>query len=948
MTELITGIPHHVEQPTLSDNKESIAFSILCRDIHLFEELSAHFRSLAQVSCKHFTDIRLVPVECHATSTLLIAEQDFLQNTLALTRFIRSTKMSAAVISDAVSAPKIPDDINQVSLEALKKISPDLLPALIASLRLSGMQLFDTRKSKKIQHMTQAASETVQRFFELPLLGMVRLNTNGIIQEVNQTFVTLVQSSHDSLLHSNFISSIHSKSKNTVRNALAELISGKNNTTQLELRCRQSPTKSRYCIGSFAVVRNANEEIESILVALLDITDRRNAEKELKNKEMYLRQVIDIIPHLVFAKDKEGRFTLVNQAVAQLFGKEIRELIGKKDRELNPFDDECTRFRKEDERVLSEGAHLVIPEEPLHHLSTDSIRWYQTIKKPIRNADGIATEVLGVATDLTERRRAEHALRSIVSGTASKTAEEFFRSLVCHLAEVLNTRFAFVAEKIPGSNQARMLAFWEDGNFLENITYGLDHSPTGAILGKELKLFERQVCKLFPDDPFLKKHSMQSYMGAPIFSASGKPLGVLAVMDTKPMAEWLPAQSILKIFSERAGAELDRLAHEQETRELQHQLLQSQKMEAIGQLAAGIAHDLNNALGAVVGHLQLIKSAGTLDVEIDTSVDIALSGCERATSLIEHLLGFSRQGKYNLESLSLKKVIEDTTTFLGRVVGKDILIKIVEKEPRLHILADHGQMQQALTNLIINAKQAMPDGGSITFTLQSEYIPAPKRFNSKAIPGTFAKVTIADTGTGIPSHLLEKIFEPFFSTKSEGVGTGLGLSMVYGTMQNHGGWVTVESLAGSGTEFSLFIPLTNTRLIESERGNSIDPETNSPSGYILVIDDEPYLVDLALTFLKRNGMQGIGFTNPNEAILWYRTHHTEVDLIVLDMKMPDLNGAECFELLKTIDPQASIAILSGYSHDEAAQSVLDKGAIRFFQKPLKYPELMLWIKEYLN
>ena len=946
MTELIAGIHNHVEQPSLSKHHQTIVFSIVSSDTHLFEKLTTHYKHLPQVCCKHYADIRLIPAEYYTASTLLIAEQDFLKKTRVLSRFIRSTKMPAAIICDLVTVPKIPDDINKVSLEALKNISADLLPAFITSLRLSGMQLFDTRKTQKIQQTTQAVSETVQRFFELPLLGMVRLDTDGIVQEVNQTFVNLVQSSPEALLHSNFISSIHSKSKNTVRHALSELIAGKNNTTQLELRCRQSPTKSRYCIGSFAVVRNVNEEIESILVALLDITDRRNAEKELKNKEMYLRQVIDIIPHLVFAKDKEGRFTLVNQAVAQLFGKEIRDLIGKKDRELNPFDDECARFKKEDERVLSEGAHLVIPEEPLHHLSTDSIRWYQTIKKPIRNADGIATEVLGVATDLTERRRAEHALRSIVSGTASKTAEEFFRSLACHLAEVLNTRFAFIAEKIPGSNQARMLAFWEDGNFLENITYGLDHSPTGAIFGKELKLFERHVCRLFPDDPFLKKHSMQSYMGAPIFSATGKPLGVLAVMDTKPMAEWLPAQSILKIFSERAGAELDRLAHEQETRELQHQLLQSQKMEAIGQLAAGIAHDLNNALGAVVGHLQLIKSTGTPELEIETSVDIALSGCERATSLIEHLLGFSRQGKYNLESLSLKKVIEDTTTFLGRVVGKDILIKIVEKEPHLHILADHGQMQQALTNLIINAKQAMPEGGSITFTLQSEHILDPKRFNSKAAPGTFAKIMIADTGTGIPSHLLEKVFEPFFSTKGEGVGTGLGLSMVYGTMQNHGGWVTVESHADSGTEFSLYIPLTNTRVLNAVAGGGVNVEA-TPTGYILVIDDEPYLVDLALTFLKRNGMQGIGFTNPNEAVIWYRTHHTEVDLIVLDMKMPELNGAECFDLLKAIDSEASIAILSGYSHDEAAQSVLDKGAIHFFQKPLKYPELMYWIKEYL-
>jgi len=374
--------------------------------------------------------------------------------------------------------------------------------------------------------------------------------------------------------------------------------------------------------------------------------------------------------------------------------------------------------------------------------------------------------------------------------------------------------------------------------------------------------------------------------------------------------------------------------------------MQSQKMEAIGQLAAGIAHDLNNALGAVVGHLQLMKLDPGLTPNVSESLSISLSGCERASSLIEHLLGFSRQGKYNLRKLSLRAVLIDTLKFLRHVIHKNMSIHMKDVPATLLINADLNQLQQALTNLIINAQQAMEGKGSIVFEVADETVHFPERFNPHATSGHYSVLKVRDTGPGIAADNFDKIFEPFFTTKDEGQGTGLGLAMVYGIMQNHDGWVSVDSQPGTGALFSLYFPKISGKL------KIVDPPQGSveiaSTGTVMVIDDEAFLVDLASRFLKRSGFEAHGFTSGIEAVEWYRENSSQIDLVVLDMKMPAMDGKACFEALRKINPDISVVILSGYIQDDAAQQMLDQGALQFFQKPLKYQELMEWISLYLH
>lgn len=263
------------------------------------------------------------------------------------------------------------------------------------------------------------------------------------------------------------------------------------------------------------------------------------------------------------------------------------------------------------------------------------------------------------------------------------------------------------------------------------------------------------------------------------------------------------------------------------------------------------------------------------------------------------------------------------------------------------IEADLGQIQQALTNIVINACQAMPNGGKLTIAISSAFHANPEQFNSAAKPGDFVCIGITDTGSGIPKDHLTRVFEPFFTTKSGSHGTGLGLPMVYGTMQNHSGWIDIQSEIGQGTACFLYLPLREATNVSSVIEKEQAVPTQLPLGkHILFVDDEPTLVDLGIQFAKRSGFMATGFDNPEEALKWFADHSNDIDLAVIDMKMPGFSGERCFEAFRAIDPEAKIILLSGYSQDTAVQELLNKGALKFFQKPIKYSDLMEWLREY--
>jgi two-component system cell cycle sensor histidine kinase/response regulator CckA len=382
----------------------------------------------------------------------------------------------------------------------------------------------------------------------------------------------------------------------------------------------------------------------------------------------------------------------------------------------------------------------------------------------------------------------------------------------------------------------------------------------------------------------------------------------------------------------------------QEAATLQQHLFQVQKMEAVGQLAAGLAHDLNNHLTAIVGHLHVMQQDSTASEVTRSSAHAALSGCHIASDMIRQLLSFSTQTELSMNRVSLKTIVESCLDLSRSLLDKNTTYKVSGQLGDHFILADRNQLSQVITNLIINAIHAMPKGGTIGFHYSLSDVEQVKYSNPQAEPGRYVVLTISDSGCGIPEENLSKLFEPFFTTKKEGEGSGLGLSMAYAIMQKHGGWIEVDSQVGSGSAFSLYLPMVGEPSVQHLQSQVVvTRDVESSLGTVLIIDDEPVLAELACSFLDRAGFKTFSFSDPFAAFTWYEQHKDQVSLILLDMKMPQCHGAESFEKLKAINPEAQIVLISGYVDDVEVSRLLARGALSFIQKPIKYSELVEWI-----
>lgn len=809
----------------------------------------------------------------------------------------------------------------------------------------------DITEEVESQQKLMRSESRLRHLFELPLLGIGIFDSALLLTEANTSLLELFDTSwkeiHGVSLFTLFPEDVRKRIEDHVRFFGLET----QDAALFECQIKAPSGSLVYTSLSLGCIRDSGGKIDYYVLMVLDISKRVRAERMIVDQKEYLNQVLNTLPHPIFARDLAGRYTLANVAFAEIAGLPVSQILDRTDKELFNLQPLPPSHRHSDRSALRAGAAGITFEGHLSFARADDRHWYRTIKKPLGVAGKFPHEVLGVTIDLTARKQAEDMLRSVVEGTAGSTAGSFFRSLVRHLAEALAVSHAFVAAVDENdSDRMRTLAYWRHGSQMEGISFAIRSTPVEAVLGNTLRQFQRNVQRTFPGDRFLAQNDIHTYIGATLFNSDGKPNGILVVMHSAPVKDWSVARWLMKIFAARAGAELERLQTEAAAAELHAQLVQSQKMDAIGQLAAGVAHDLNNALNAVTGHLELVTET-TLDSAVRKRTGLALQGCARAASLINQLLGFSRQGRYNISELDLGSLIAQTISFLEKILATNVTVAFQNPEKSCEVEADAAQLQQVLTNLLLNAQQAMPAGGTITISLESRSVVDATRFNPQASAGEYYSIDITDQGTGIPAANLSRIFEPFFTTKAAGEGSGLGLAMVYGIMQHHGGWVQVHSLENTGTTFSLYFP----RRSEEHREPVISattlldaPPVFSKRHRLLVIDDEPMLLDIASAFFSRAGLEVETYSNPVEALSFYSLQAANISMVLLDMNMPEMDGVKCFEALQGINPEVDVILLSGYAEDEAVQATLSRGARTFFQKPVEYRKLQQWMYSFLE
>jgi two-component system cell cycle sensor histidine kinase/response regulator CckA len=377
---------------------------------------------------------------------------------------------------------------------------------------------------------------------------------------------------------------------------------------------------------------------------------------------------------------------------------------------------------------------------------------------------------------------------------------------------------------------------------------------------------------------------------------------------------------------------------------LEDQLRQSQKLEGIGLLAGGVAHDFNNILTGILGYANMLEPDAAPGSTIQEGLHVIQQAAERAAELTKQLLSFARRGKRQNTTVDLNSTILEVVSLLTRTVNKNIIVAEHFDTDQATVLGDPSQLQQVVLNLSINGRDAMPEGGRLTFRTWRQVLDTEQILpHPGAQPGVFVSLSVSDTGVGIEKKNLRRIFEPFFTTKDAEKGTGMGLAMVYGIVKAHQGFIDVQSESGQGTTFTVFIPATD--IIPTIVHAAEIPR--SGHGRILVVDDEEVVRKLAREMLRRAGYEVVTVSGLEEAVEWYRTHPHQADLVIIDMVMPGKDGQECFKALKAIDPGVRAILSTGYGLDGHAQDTLDAGMVGYVQKPYHTQDLVTAVADAL-
>jgi PAS domain S-box-containing protein len=386
-----------------------------------------------------------------------------------------------------------------------------------------------------------------------------------------------------------------------------------------------------------------------------------------------------------------------------------------------------------------------------------------------------------------------------------------------------------------------------------------------------------------------------------------------------------------------------KLAFEEQQR-LESKLRQAQKMEAIGTLAGGIAHDFNNLLMGVQGNTSLML----LDVPKESSNFEKLLNIQRyvknGADLTRQLLGYARGGKYAVKPIMVNKLVSESASMFGRT-KKEIVIHLDLQSDLWSVEADQGQIEQVLLNLYVNAWQAMPGGGNLFLTTENVALATTESPGLALQTGDYVCISVADTGIGMDEEVLNKIFDPFFTTKQRERGTGLGLASAYGIVRNHGGGIQCTSEPNSGTTFKIYLPRTEKSSVDDDCAGR-DVQTGSET--ILLVDDEQMVISVGREMLQHLGYQVITAQNGQEALDVVLAQGDRLDLVILDMIMPEMGGEETFEKLRQMQPDLPVLLCSGYSLDGKASQILDRGCDGFIQKPFDLDRLSNRIREVFN
>jgi len=698
----------------------------------------------------------------------------------------------------------------------------------------------------------------------------------------------------------NFMTLIAPESKELVARHFKRYLAGED-IEPCEYRIISKDGKRSDVINSPKLINYEGEK--AILGIVTDITKQKQMEKALRESETRHRELADSLPQVVFEMDEEGKITFANRNAFDLFGYTVEEFekgftaLGM----LIPEDRDRAKgnIRKALEGESGGGIEYTAQRK-------DGRRFPVVIySTPVRR-ENRAVGLRGIMIDRTDRKRTEEALQ---------VSESKFRNL-----------FDFSPQPIAVTEV-------ETGKLVD-VNYKFC-----TLFGfKREELLGRTVTEL----GFYSLNDRNRFLGG--IRSAPEVLG-LEMDFTAKDGSTFNAQMFARLIEISGENHILTIFHDiTERKRLETQLQQAQKMEAIGTLAGGVAHDFNNLLMGIRGYASLVA----LDIYPDHPHAAYIRGIEemvrRGADLTKQLLGFARRGKYEVKPADLNELIEKSSQWFGRT-KKEITIQSKYQRGIWPVEVDTGQIEQVLLNLYVNAWQAMPDGGELhletrNLTLDQSFV---EPFKVK--PGKYVRVTVTDTGVGMDEDTRKRVFDPFFTTKEMGKGTGLGLASAYGIIMNHGGIIDVQSERGEGTTFSIYLPASEK---EITREGKVADAILKGNETILLVDDEEMILSVNEAILGTLGYTTLVAKNGKEAVEIYQKNRNEIDMAILDMIMPVMSGGELYDRLKEMNPALKVLLSSGYSMDDQAQAILDRGCDGFIQKPFDKRGFSQKIREILD
>jgi PAS domain S-box-containing protein len=669
-----------------------------------------------------------------------------------------------------------------------------------------------------------------------------------------------------------------------------------------ERRFRRKDGEEVWTLVSAAAMVDENMEFQGSFAMFTDITERRRTEKALRESEEKFVKAFNCAPALMtLSKADDGTILDINDKFCEVSGFSRAECVGRTSLDVG--------------WLLPEDRIRLIEELQAHGSVRDMDLRAQTKNKKeielIYSGELMQTAshklLLSTALDITERNRAEKS-RKLLSAAIEQSAEAVIITDAKGIIQYVNP----AQEILSGYNRDELIG--RTPNVLETDFHHVDfHKQLWDTISVGEAWSGRLVNK--------KKDGAEYHEDAtisPIYDHAGNLTNLVVVQHdvTKQI-------------------------------ELQEQLFQAQKMEAIGTLAGGFAHDFNNKLQVIAGYVELMLCDKDIQENYKHDIGIIKQAVDSSAELIKGMMVFSRKTPIELQPIDLNKLVAQTGSMLARSISKIIEIDLLLADDLWAIKAAPNQIDQILMNLAVNARDAMPGGGKLTIQtkntiLDEEYC----RYHPNTKPGPFVLLSVTDTGSGMDEATVKRIFEPFFTTKEEEKGTGLGLAVVYGIVEQHGARIICDSAPSVGTTFRIYFPAIEKVHQEEYFENKEPPRGEGET--ILLVDDEPHLRDIVARQLVGANYRVIKASNGNEALKLYEQHRKQISLIILDLLMPGMGGKQCLEALRKLDPNVRVLVATGHTAPGIVGELEQAGAKGFIRKPFETNLLLEKIREIVD